>query len=254
MKFLTLNIWNGGKVFPAVLEFLKQQSADIFFLQEVNQTPKLGVEPRFQTTAWLRENFPDYFIAYAPALIDTRKIEGEVESGHAILSRWPLQNPTSFFVDIPPGKFDHDSITDFSSFPSMIQQADVLLEGQVVRLLNVHGPVNFDGMENNERRQKFISLIQRQTAEYTIVAGDSNAQPDNPCFLPLTPQLQSVFGNTLPTTFNGARKDLVKFPGYATASVDVIWTTSNLKVSAPRVWTEADVSDHLALSAEIAII
>lgn len=254
MQFLTLNIWNGGKIFPAVQQFLQVQRADIYFLQEVQQSPRLDLEPRFQTTAWLRELFPDYSMAYVPAFIDTRSREGEVESGQMILSRWPLKNATSFFVDLPFAKLDHDATTDFSSFPAIVQQADVEIDGQWVRLLNVHGPVNLDGLVNTERRQKMIALIQRQLTHHSIVAGDFNAQPNNPCFAPLVGQLQSVFGNSLPTTFNTARKDLLKFPGYATASVDMIWITPNLSVAAPKAWNEADVSDHLALSAEISLL
>lgn len=192
-------------------------------------------------------------MAYAPAFIDTRSREGEVESGQMILSRWPLKNATSFFVDIPFGRLDHDATTDFSSFPAIVQQADVTIDGLWVRLLNVHGPVNLDGLANSERRQKMIALIQRQLTQRSIVAGDFNAQPGNPCFAPLAEHLQSVFGDALPTTFNTARKDLHKFPGYATASVDMIWITPSFTVTSPKAWSEADVSDHLALSAEISL-
>lgn len=254
MKFLTLNIWNGGKIFPAVLEFLKTQAADIYFLQEVFQNPRQDIPERFQTTRWLKANFPDYSFAYSPALIDARAVEGDTEGGQAIISRWPLQNVQSFFPDVPFSRLDHDATTDFSHFPSIVQRADVTIQGQLVRLLNVHGPVNLEGLEPSERRQKFVATIQQHLSKNTIVAGDFNLQPKNLALQPLESQLVSVFKDTLPTTFNQRRKDLVRFPGYATASVDMIWTTPNFAVSAAKAWSEADVSDHLALSAEIALL
>ncbi len=85
-----------------------------------------------------------------------------------------------------------------------------------------------------------------------IVAGDTNAKPTNPAMLAIEQQLVSVFKNDLPTSFNVRRKDLKKFPGYATATVDLMYVSPDVTVVV-RDCSNVDISDHLPLTATLHI-
>jgi endonuclease/exonuclease/phosphatase family metal-dependent hydrolase len=248
MKIVTLNIWNGGKFFEAMRDFLVSEQADIYFLQEVYNGHGKQLENRFRTVELLHEALPEYFLNHAPAYFDTRKVEGNIDDGQLILSRWPLEKTENLPLDLPYAGYDQEAMTDFQNFPSSIQKAQITVDGTTITLLNVHGPVNLNGAENDHRRQKLIQLILNNVTEYTVVGGDFNMQPQTECLQLLSPVLQSVFGASLPTTFNLAAKDLTKFPGYATAAVDMLFTTPNFQIVNQKAWLEATVSDHIPLS------
>ena len=76
----------------------------------------------------------------------------------------------------------------------------------------------------------------------------TNAKPHNPVFAELN-HLNSVFGDSLRTTFNMQRKTLA---GYAEAAVDIMWVSPAVKVLA-KDCPQVAVSDHLPLWAELEV-
>jgi endonuclease/exonuclease/phosphatase family metal-dependent hydrolase len=58
-----------------------------------------------------------------------------------------------------------------------------------------------------------------------------------------------VFGEELKTTFNMKHKDN---PGYATAAVDMMFISPDIKVS-EKACPEVDVSDHLPLVVQLLV-
>lgn len=250
MKIVTLNLWNGGRLFDEAVHFLHEQCADIYFLQEAYDGSGDYLERRFKTVEILSQVFPDHHAYFDPVYLDTREKEGEIEDGQLILSRWPLIERENIFLDIPYGKFDQDNYQEYDKYPSTVQKGVIEIDGKRVTLLNIHGPVNMDGMAKDEHRERMGEVILKNVSEYSIVAGDFNAQPHNPVIWALEEKLTSVFGNTLTTTFNLSQKDLVKFPGYAQSAVDMIFLTPNFQIMSKEA-PQVDVSDHMPLVVEV---
>jgi len=67
--------------------------------------------------------------------------------------------------------------------------------------------------------------------------------------LAISDHLTNIFGNELKTSFNMRRKDN---PGYATACVDMLFVSSDIKVM-DKVCPDVDISDHLPLVATLRI-
>lgn len=250
LRVVSLNLWNGGRLFEAARDFLLEQQADIYFLQEAYDGRGIDSDPRFRTVELLEQAFPEYDAYFGPVYLDPRKNEGKIEDGNLLLSKWPLQQRLNYFVDIPYQELDQDTTTDFSLFPVTIQKAQVDIEGTLLTLLNVHGPVNHNGTEDDQRRLAFRDAILTLSDERTIVAGDFNVRPQTQTIAGLEKKFTTVFGQELETTFNTRRKDLTKFPGYADSAVDMMFVSPTIKVvehSCPQV----DVSDHLPLTATL---
>ena len=94
-------------------------------------------------------------------------------------------------------------------------------------------------------------VILEQTKGYknVIIAGDTNATPNNQAIKDLESKFTNVFKGELTTTFNMKHKTL---PGYATAVVDAIFVSPNINVTS-HYCPNIDVSDHLPLVAELNI-
>lgn len=250
MKVLTLNLWNGGRLLEKALPFLQQQAADIYFLQEAYDGKAEHLEPRFRTVEILKQTFSTHYAYFSATYLDTRGADGKIGDGQLLLSRWPLNRPEMLFFDVPFGEYDQDATVDFSHFPAAAQKASITVDGKNITLLNVHGPVNNNGAEDSARRQAMRQTLLNNLGEYSIVAGDFNVPHTSVTYQVLEQQLTNVFKDKLTTTFSLGRKDLVKYPGYATAAVDSIFVTPNFKVVATQA-PDVDISDHRPLIAEV---
>ncbi len=255
MKIVSLNIWNGGRLFEAAQDFLLEQQADLYFIQEAYDGHG-DIETRLKTVELLTRAFPRYASDFAPTYLDSRAKEGLIEEGQLLLSRWPLIHQKNHFLGVPYGTYDQEHLTatggpaEFSRFPTTIQGAQIEYEGKPVTVLNVHGPVNHNGTEDDPRRLLMRDIILRETTTNTIVAGDFNVQPATQTIQGLNLKLKPVFDNHPQTSFNLQRKDLVKYPGYATAVVDMCFVTPDFQVkTATR--PEVDISDHLPMVIEL---
>lgn len=250
MKIVTLNLWNGGRLFEDAQKFLLDQHADMYFLQEVYNGINATFEKRLRTATLLQETFPEFSAYFAPAYCDTRETEGNIDEGQLLLSRYPLLETENMFVDIPYGLYNQEMMTDFSHFPANIQKAAIEIDSKRITLLNVHGPVNLNGTEDDERRAHMREIILNNITEYTIVAGDFNIRPNTETVRALEKKLTNVFRGELETSFNVKRKDLTKNAGYAHAVVDMVFVTPAIKVTT-KVHPIVDVSDHLPLVVEV---
>lgn len=250
MKIVTLNLWNGGRLLNNARAFLKEQNADIYFLQEAYDGHG-DIASRLRTVEILSRDFPEHDVFFAPAYLDMRQNEGPIEDGQLILSKYTMRERESVFVDIPYGAYDQDATTDFSKFPAGFAKCEIDVFDKRITLINVHGPVNLNGDEPDERRSRFVDLIlEKIGSDSAIVAGDFNLRPSNQALNPLNDSMQNVFGGELKTTFNLGRKDLDKFPGYGQSAVDMIYVTSDMKFESKTCF-EVDVSDHLPLVCEL---
>lgn len=99
-KFLCLNLWYGGKLFDAIVEFLRAENADVLTLQEVYHGDDPALAPQFRSFTELPKvlGYPHTHIA--PAFRDVRP-EGKIVQGNAILSRFPIVATNVIFYDVP---------------------------------------------------------------------------------------------------------------------------------------------------------
>ena len=181
---------------------------------------------------------------------DASLCDGEIEDGQVIMSRWPLSYAQMIWFDVPYGRYDNDAMTDFSELSAGMLKAEFAYGDKQITLLNVHGPWHLAGDDDTPRRQVMVRSILDNLGEHTVLAGDFNAQPSVASMKKLALRLINLFDGDLTTSFNVKRKDLAKFPGYATAVVDMAFTTPNWRLLAKQV-PQVDVSDHLPLVFEI---
>ena len=252
-KLISLNLWRGGLLLDAILPFLERERPDILLLQEVLHCDDPAAPARFHSIETLQKHL-DFLphVHFAPALIDNE--DGHrFSSGNAVASRFAITGSTV----IPYGKpFDeHAERTEhnpeaFAATPRNLQHVVLDANGTELNIFNTQGVWDLDGDNPSERRRAMCRTVAAATAgkQHVMFAGDINLKPSNAALAPIDAQLQSVFGNELSTTFNVRRKDLVQFPGYATAVVDLMYISHDmhaLEHSCP----DADISDHLPLIA-----
>lgn len=242
----------GGIVWQPLYDFLLEQKADVMLLQEVYNGGKPEFENRFRSKQILEEAFPDYESDFMTCIGDLRQKEGLIDNGNMILTKWSIVSRAQIYFDINYLQVDHDRTTDFSTWPAIAQCATVNLPNQKqIQLVNIHGPLWYKGGECTERRLQMVDRLNQllSLGLPTIIAGDSNATPDNPCWQKLTASHTNVFGSSLSTTFNMRRKTN---PGYATASVDIFLTTPDVKINSAQC-LDVDVSDHLPIVMEVEV-
>jgi endonuclease/exonuclease/phosphatase family metal-dependent hydrolase len=252
IKIISLNLWHGGRLFDQVTQFLEDQQADIMLFQEVYNGTDQNLARRFQTVSLLKKLLPNHAHIFSPAILDLRKKEGSIENGQLLLSKFPIISSGSIFFDIPFGEYDHDAIQDFTNFPALMQVVRVKIDNRIFKLMNVHGPVNYDGTADTDRRLKMKAAILEQikNEEPIILSGDFNVRPQTQTIRDIEQKLKNVFKDELITSFNLKRKDLKNEPGFADAVVDMMFVSPKIKIlkkSCPQV----DVSDHLPLIATL---
>lgn len=261
IKVITLNLWNGGRLMDRVIDFLQAEQPDILFLQEAYAGRNPSWAPRFRSVPILTDVFPNYDYNFAPAYCDTRQQEGDIEDGQLILSKFSITFHNMFFFDVPYAKLNQDETTDFSNWPAGVQHCRIQIGDpsnqvsqinnhaldQEIDLLNVHGPVNFNGSQDSIRRLKMshdlVNLVQNQS--HAILAGDFNVRPNTQTIRNLEQHLTNVFANELTTTFNMKQKTN---PGYADSVVDMMLVSPTIKII-DHHQPQVDISDHLPLVA-----
>lgn len=251
ISILTLNVWQGGLLWDSIAAFLKTQTPDILLLQEVYNGTNPSFAQRFRSHDLFCQLYPDFKHFFSPIIGDLRTEEGLVDNGNLTLSRWPIVEAETHFVDIAYQQYDHDATEDYSSWPGAVQRCIIEYKpGKQLQVGNLHGPVWMDGLEPTSRRQQMVTMLNSllQVDMPTVIAGDTNASISNPCWEQLVPH-QQAFGAEVTTTFNMKRKDN---PGYATAAVDQCFTNQMVKILFAEQFS-VDVSDHLPFLVEISI-
>jgi endonuclease/exonuclease/phosphatase family metal-dependent hydrolase len=244
LKVISLNMWWGGHLFPQLLGFLKSEDADVILLQEVYDSREPDLPQNYHSMAVLQAklNYPQNI--FAQAYLE-KKDNYLIPHGNAIVTKLPVKEFTQSFMTEPTKSYYQDTPEYWPIMPALLQHAQLEAGGQEVNFYNMHGVWDMDGDNYSQRRQQMVEVILSQTKNKpnVILAGDSNAKPTNPAMRNLEKQLKPVFGSDLKTTFNMRRKDN---PGYATAAVDLMYTSPDMKVLS-RDCPDIDISDHLPL-------
>lgn len=248
IKFLTINIWNGGQLWNPLLKYLKKENPDILALQEVYGESNPKQSRSFRSVREFRKELKYEFNAYTPEVLTSSK-NGTVESGNAIFSKFPVLENGNIFFDIPYKKFKYEGVKDFRLQPSSLQEATVLIDGKKVNIFNIHGIWDFHGEDNKRRLKMGDKIVSRiKNKNKVILAGDFNIKPDTETIGKIEKDLISVFKNELTSTFNMK----IKGQGFETAAVDMIFVSRDIKVL-DHYCPEVDVSDHMPLVAILEI-
>jgi endonuclease/exonuclease/phosphatase family metal-dependent hydrolase len=229
---------------PAALQFLREQDADIVLLQEVYNGKDPNYADNFRMLETLHRELGYPYSDFAPATIDVMEI-GEIETGNAILSKFPIRASDTVFFDLPLSKRNPFDPTVGPRTSRSLEHVVIDADGHELNVCNFQGVWDLDGDNDSEQRRKMSNTIIERTSgkANVIVAGDTNAKPTNPAMRSIEEHLTSVFGDSLPTTFNMRRKTN---PGYATAAVDLMYVSPDITIL-DKACPDVDISDHLPL-------
>lgn len=250
IKVLQLNAWKGRTPdLNNLTSFLKETNADVMLFQEVYDGSDTTTPPGFRLFSVFKNLFPDYDAVFKPAFCDITPV-GNVETGNAIFVRGKIKESKNIHFDVPYETVNNDARTDFSVEAQTMLSVKAEVQNVELNLISLHGIWGFDGRDNPRR----FMMVDKVIAEFSgkenvILAGDFNLNPDTEAAKRIEKHLHSVFGNTLKSTFN------MKFktnPGFATAVVDMIFVSPEIKVL-EKECPIVDASDHLPLIATLEV-
>lgn len=247
IRFVTLNIWDGGRLLDNAVDFIRKEDPDVVAMQEIYDGKNPRLERRYRTIEVFKKKlgFPHYI--FAPAFIGSLSI-GNIEQGNAIFSKVPITSEKVTFFDKSYGKFNAEDSKDFGLIPRILQHGLIGLDNLKLNIFNIHGIWGLDGKDNS-RRLKMSKIIIREIKdkENVILAGDFNVELNTQTIKNIECHLKNVFKDELKTTFNMKHKDE---GGYATAVVDMIFVSKHFKI-VDRYMMDVDVSDHMPLVCEL---
>ncbi len=249
IKFLTLNTLHGGVFFDNLIEFVKAENPDIAFFQEVYDGHDKSMESRFRAFEEYKKEFD--FMPYAvfePSLFDTSR--GNIGWGNAVFSKFPIKNSKALFFDLPFSEYALGKDQNPYMIPRNLLCVEIDLSGKTLYGFDIHGVWDKHG-DDSPRRFQMLEVVKSaiQGKSPAILAGDTNLKPNTEFAKTIEKTLLSVFGNNLSSTFNMKHKTK---PGYATAVVDMIFVSPDIKVVEKRM-PIVDVSDHMPLVAVLEV-
>lgn len=244
IKFLTLNLFDGGKFFDNILDFFRKENPDILAVQEVYDGQGKDLPRNFRSIQVLREHLPGFHYHFAPEFLFQTEI-ANVEIGNAIFSRFPVKSNNVTFVDVSYRRLKREKTqTDFSHEPVNLQHIKILTSGQHLNVFNIHGVWGVNGKDNPRRLKMSQVIVEKiKNLDNIILAGDFNTLPNTETIRNIENHLVNVFKNQLKSTFNMKHKIT---GGYSTAVVDMIFTSPSIKIIDQRM-PEVNVSDHMPL-------
>lgn len=250
IKVISLNLWWKSDLLPEIVEFLRAEMADVVLLQEVIDAHERPLAAGRPSLEGLRQGLAYPYEAYEEMLVSDEG-DGRLSLGNAVLSKFGIQDSAVTFLVESTRETYQNVPEQWPIFPRILQTATLDTPVGTVNIGNVHGVWDLDGDNPSPARRVMVDKILAafEGKSNVIVAGDTNASQGNPLLKDIEKVLPSVFGDTLTSTFNMRRKSN---PGYATAAVDHMYVSSNIKVLA-RDCPNVDISDHLPLIATLEI-
>lgn len=248
IKFITVNVWHGGRVFENLESFLVKEAPDILCMQEVYDGKDSELEKRFRTLEVLKQKLGFSYSSFAQRLFDSTN--NNLPHGNAILSKFPLKEDGFVFFDIPLSYIAVEKLKEALDWPFGIQKVVIEIEGKKVHVLNVHGVWGFDTVDNPRRLSMADKIIEQiPEKESVIIAGDFNMSSQTETIRRIEKHVKNVFGSILKSTFNMKYK---KGGGFGSASVDMVFVSNDIQIT-KRYMPEVDVSDHMPLVVELMI-
>jgi endonuclease/exonuclease/phosphatase family metal-dependent hydrolase len=241
LKFISLNIWEGGRLLKRVIQFLRWEKPQILALQEVYDSCGRFLEERFQSLELIKNKVGYKYSFFSAAFTEIRQ-NLTLVSGNAILSDFPFKRSETFFFDRSFSRRE-PRLQDFSETPRNLQLARIDVGGYQLNVCNTHGIWGSNGGDNPRRlamADRIVDIVKDK--ENLILSGDFNVRDTTLCAERIEQQhLTNVFKGKIRTSFNLRRKDSGIF---GEAVVDMIFVSREIKVLrsyCPNV----DISDHL---------
>lgn len=244
VKVINLNLWFGGKLFDSALSFIVKENPDILLLQEVYDGKDSSFPKNLRTLEILKKELNLKYFYFSPAFLEKLKDGKKVERGNAVFSKFPIKSKNTIFYDIPYAEYEEYKLTDYSFIPRNLQHVVIRIEDKNYNVFNTQGIWGFDGRDSKRRIEMSNTIIKAtKDKENVVLAGDFNVNPDTKTVENIEHYFVNVFKDELTTSFNMNRKSNI---GYATAVVDMIFISRNLK-AVSHYCPNVDISDHLPL-------
>jgi endonuclease/exonuclease/phosphatase family metal-dependent hydrolase len=209
IKFVSLNMWDGGKLMNALLDFLSHEDADILLLQEVYDSPDLEIDDRYRSLSILCEQLSYPYHYFVADYLEKDCPSNNCKRGNAILSKYPLSKTESLFFDKPYSETYINSRENAHNCPRNLQFALVASPEGDIHTFNIHGVWDLDGNNFSPARRLMSNAIINAVKEKhkVVVGGDTNALPTNQAIKNIKPYLKSIFDGAIPTSFNMHHKN-----------------------------------------------
>ncbi len=252
LKVVCLNMWLGGKLFENIQPFIAGENADILCLQEVYQSENSPLKQPWHAVGELANILGYKYYAFAPAFAEEVEDGYRVQFGNAILSKYPIQKSQAVFFDVPyNGTWKPKNQEEIIFTPRNLQHAEIMIDEKLVHVFNIQGIWGFDGDDNDRRLAMADSIVKEIASKQpALLMGDFNVQEGGKTTDKIEAHMKSIFKGEMKTSFNMKQKDPTS--GYATAIVDMMFATPDIQIGNHHV-SGADVSDHLALVAEVEV-
>lgn len=244
LKFLTLNLFEGGLFFDNIIDFLREELPDILALQEVYNGKVGTISKNLKSVEILGQELKNFYHYFSPELIDCRS-EGKFEYGNAVFSKFPILNSQTFFLHSAVQEIRNSNRSGgFEKHPKNMQHLEIDFNTKSLNVFNLHGIWGQDGYDN-QRRSKMARVIVKSVKDKknVILAGDFNLFPETKVVQDIEVLLKNVFKGELKSTFNMKHKTSQSF---ATSVVDMIFVSRNVRVL-DHYCPKVDISDHMPL-------
>lgn len=245
LKLISLNLWQGGKLWQEIVDFLEKEKPDILALQEVYESKEFHPEQRYKSMAKLQEALPYLsFSQFAPTLTGLSLDGIPYREGNALFSKFKLEQRGIYFFDVPYGEFDYASAAfDPALAPRNIQHVVADVDGTGLNIFNLQGIWGKNELDN-ERRMNMGKAIAELVAgiKHTIVCGDFNVDIKTRSVAQIEDAgLINIFKGRIKSSMNTLRRPEEVFGRIVP---DMIFISPDLKLTSadcPKV----DISDHL---------
>lgn len=247
LKFITLNVWYGGKLFDEVVTFLKKENPDILAIQEAYDEKDEHLDRAYRTLAVLSKELRLAYSSFAPEF--RLHINGSsAVMGNAILSRFQMKEMGAVFFRELFGDIYGSVRAEIPFYPRNLQHVMVDVHGRMLHVFNTHGVWGEDGLDNPRRLEMGRKIVQQvQGKERVVLSGDFNVNQGTKTIGMLAEVLKDVFEGELITSFNMKQKS---GQGFGTAVVDRIFVSDDIHVL-EHYRPDVNVSDHMPLVVEL---
>ncbi len=245
LKLISLNLWQGGKLWQEIVDFLEREKPDILALQEVYESREPHPEQRYRSMTKLQEALPYLsFYQFAPTLTGLSLDGVPYREGNAVFSKFELKQRGVHFFDVPYGEFDYAGTAfDPARAPRNIQHVVADINGTDLNIFNLQGIWGKNELDN-ERRMNMGKTVAKLVAgrEHALLCGDFNVDIKTRSIAQIEEAgLVNIFKGKIESSMNTLRRPQEIF---GKITPDTIFISPDLKLisaDCPKV----DISDHL---------
>ena len=263
MKLIDLNVSIKMDNNDEVINFLKDNKADIIALQEVMRGIDDTVYDRYNNSKIIKDNLQEEcrYSFYGALWVSDKHIKkgivtkdfgGLAEQGNELISKYPIIEASNHFFHKNYHIFK--DVTDFRKTDHARAILDTILQidNKKLRILNIHGIWN-EGKIGDKRTEKqckyLLSLIEDSNLP-TIIVGDFNLHPESESIQLLNKKLTNLIEKYNIMTTRPTVKDGLDIGDNVD---DYIFINDKIKVNSFEVKQEK-VSDHYPLILDFEII